>query len=152
SVYPLGVRLDFYSEDVAVETLNNVPRTETEHYSRTFRAMLNWLRPHLPENITVTYRRYGEEYADYSDYLRELEVAKQRLLKQNDGTLPVLTDAQKAATELNVRPLPGQTDDPLWREKVEVTHRSLEDTEVLQRYLNDPMLIMACPSDYSGWI
>lgn len=56
SVYPPGARLDFYSEDIAVETLNNVSRSEAEQYSKTFRAMLEWLRPSIPKGITVTYR------------------------------------------------------------------------------------------------
>jgi len=152
SVYPPGARLDFYSEDIAVETLNNIPRAEAEQYSETFRAMLEWLRPHVPGNVQITYRRYAEEYADYSDYLRELEDAKALYLKQHDGKLPNLSDAQKAATELNVRLLPGQDDDLLWREKVELTHKCLEETETLKRYLNDPSLVMACPTLYSGWI
>jgi hypothetical protein len=152
SVYEPGARLDFYSEDVAVETLNNVPRSETIHYSETFRAMLDWLKPYLPERVSVTYRRYAEEYASYDDYLRELEDAKKKVLAKNGGNLPSLTDRQKTATELNVRTLPGQTDDPHWREKVELVHRALEETPTLVRYFNDPSLVMACPTTYSGWV
>ena len=152
SVYKPGAHLDFYSEDVAVETLNNVTRKETDEYARTFRAMLEWLKPYLPPRVTVGYRRYGDEYASYDDYLRELEEAKARLLRENEGKLPEMTDRQKAATELNVRPLPGQTNDPEWREKTELIHRALEETPTLHRYLNDPLLVMACPTDYSGWI
>ncbi len=152
SVYPPGARLDFYSEDIAVETLNNVPRAETERYSQTFRAMLDWLRPHIPAGVSLTYRRYGEEYASYNDYLAELETAKQRVLAAGHGKLPELSRRQEIATELNVRPLPGQTDDPQWREKTELIHRALEETDTLRRYLNDPALVMACPTSYSGWI
>lgn len=152
SVYQPGACLDFYSEDIAVETLNNVPRVEAEQYSKTFRAMLEWLKPYIPEGVTVTYRRYAEEYENYEDYLKELEVAKAKVLAENDGNLPQLTDHQKAATELNVRAKPGQTDDPQWREKVEVIHRALEATPTLERYLNDESLVMACPTVYSGWV
>lgn len=152
SVYPHGVRLDFYSEDVAVETLNNVTLKETEQYSQTFRAMLEWLKPYIPKGITITYRRYAEEYDTYEDYLQELAVAKEKHLKNNGGKLPELSEIQKAATELNVRLLPKQAEDPLWREKVELTHRSLEETATLTRYLEDPIIIRACPTSYSGWI
>jgi hypothetical protein len=141
SVYPPGARLDFYSEAVAVETLNNVPRNETEQYAKTFRAMLDWLTPYLPAGVSVTFRQYADEYEKYEDYLRELEDAKKSVLAANGGKLPTLTDRQKTATELNVRPLPGQTDDPEWREKVELTHQALEETPTLQRYLNDPSLV-----------
>lgn len=152
SVYEPGARLDFYSEDVAVEALNNVTREETERYSRTFRALIDWLEPYIPDNIVVTHRRYGEEYASYEDFLQELEVGKARIMEQNHGNLPVLSEIQKAATELNVRLLPDQDKDPLWREKTEVIHRGLEETDTLLRYLNDPSLIMACPTSYSGWV
>jgi hypothetical protein len=152
SVYPPGARLDFYSEDIAVETLNNVPRAEAEQYSASFRAMLDWLKPYMPKGVSVTYRRYAEEYDSYDDYLAELEVAKRRVLAANDGKLPELSDEQKAATELNVRLLPGQADDPLWREKTEVIHRALEETDTMRRYFNDPSIVMACPTSYSGWV
>ncbi len=152
SVYPPGARLDFYSEDIAVEALNNVPRAEAEQYSATFRAMLDWLNPYIPKGVSVTYRRYAEEYPDYDAYLAELEVAKKRVLDANGGKLPELSEQQKVATELNVRALPGQTDDPLWREKTELIHKALEETDTMHRYLNDSALIMACPTTYSGWV
>jgi hypothetical protein len=152
SVYPPGARLDFYSEDIAVETLNNVPRSEAEQYSVTFCAMLDWLKPYIPQGVTVTYRRYAEEYPDYDAYLAELETAKKQVLEANNGQLPVLSERQKAATELNVRLLPGQADDPLWREKTELIHKALEETDTMKRYFNDPTLVMACPTVYSGWI
>jgi len=152
AVYPPGVTLDFYSEDIAVETLNNIARNETERYSQTFKAMLDWIRPYVPQNVNLSYRRYGDEYNTYADYLRELDAGKARILRQNHGKLPTLNDAQKAATELNVRLLPGQDSDPLWREKVEVVHKGVEATDTMSRYLNDPSLIMACPTKYSGWV
>lgn len=152
SVYQYGVRLDFYSEEVAVETLNNVTRKETEQYTKTFRVMLEWLKPYIPKGITITYRRYAEEYDTYEDYLQELSKAKEEHLKKNGNKLPELSEAQKVATELNVRLLPGQDEDPLWREKVELIHQSLEETPTLTRYLDDPIIIRACPTSYSGWI
>lgn len=152
SVYPPGAHLDFYSEDVAVEVLNNISLAETAQYTKTFRALLDWLQPYIPKGITVGYRRYGDEYASYNDYLAELEIGKQRILDANGGKFPSLNQAQKAATELNVRPRSGQTNDPLWREKTELIHRALEATPTMDRYFSDPSLVMACPTTYSGWI
>lgn len=152
SVYEPGARLDFYSEDVAVESMNNLPRSETDRYSETFKAMLSWLQPYLPGNVSITYRRYGDEYNDVAEYLAEFETAKQIVLAENGGRLPELSERQKIATELNVRLLPGQADDPLWREKVELIHQSLERTKTMDRYFEDSSLVMACPTFYSGWI
>lgn len=152
SVYEPGVCLDYYSEDVAVEKLNNIPKSETDQYSETFKLMLEWLKPYVPKNVTIQYRRYGDEYNDISEYYAELEEAKQAVLKENGGKLPVLTDVQKLATELNVRLLPGQDKDPEWREKVELIHKSLERTKTMLRYFEDPTLIPACPTWYPATI
>jgi hypothetical protein len=101
----------------------------------------------------VTYREYAEEFDSYDDFVRELEAAKQETLKANSGELPVLSEAQKAATELNVKLKPGQDKDPLWREKVEWIHQSIEETETFKRvYFADESLILACPTIYNGWI
>lgn len=153
SVYKPGARLDYYSEAIAVETLNNVPRNETDQYAKSFAAMLEWVKPYVPQNVSITFRKYSDEYANYSDYLEELEQAKQLVLEENDGHLPILSEKQKLATELNVRLLPGQDEDPLWREKTELVHKALERTTTIERqYFNDPSLVMACPTTYSGWI
>ena len=153
SVYEPGACLDFYSEDVAIETLNNLPRSDTDRYSETFQAMLAWLRAYVPPNITITYRRYADEYSDRAEYLAELEDAKKAWLAAHNDQLPELSERQKIATELNVKLLPGQDDDPLWREKTELIHQSLEETKTfLARYMEDPTIIRACPTSYSGWV
>lgn len=153
SVYEPGARLDYYSEAVAVETLNNVPRSETDQYAKSFEAMLAWVKPYIPGNASITFRKYSDEYSDYSDYLEELAAAKQLVLQDNGGELPTLSEKQKLATELNVRLVPGQNKDPNWREKTELVHQALERTATIERqYFNDPSLVMACPTTYSGWI
>ncbi len=153
SVYPPGARLDYYSQALNVAIMNNVPLTETENYTKTFRAMLDWVKPYAPKEVTITYREYADEFHSYADFVRELEAAKQKTLKVNGGKLPKLSEKQKIATELNVRLLPGQDQDPLWREKVELIHQSIEATETFQRcYFDDNSLILACPTIYKGWV
>jgi hypothetical protein len=153
SVYQPGVRLDYYSQSLNVEIMNNIPLAETEKYNKTFRAMLDWIKPYVSERITITYREYADEFQNHDDFVRELEIAKQDTLRANNGKLPELSDKQKAATEMNVRLLPGQDQDPLWREKVELIHQSIEATATFQRrYFDDVGLILACPTIYRGWI
>jgi hypothetical protein len=132
--------------------MNNVPRAETDRYSQSFIAMLEWLRQYAPDGVTVGYKRYGDEYADITDFNIELEAAKRKVLAEIGGKLPELTDKQKAAVELNVRLKPGQTDDPLWREKVELIHKSIERTPTMERYINDPAWVPACPTRFPGCI
>jgi hypothetical protein len=152
SVYQPGARLELYSEDVVLENMNNLPRTETDRYSETFIAMLEWLKMYLPSNVSFSYRRYADEYSDIDDYYAELEVAKKKVLAELGGKLPVLNEAQRYATELNVRLNPGQADDPEWREKAELIHQSIERTPTMERYINDPQYIPACPTYFPGCI
>lgn len=153
SVYQPGARLDYYSQSLNVEVMNNIPLAETERYNKTFRTMLDWIRPYVPDRVAITYREYADEFKNHDDFIRELEAAIQNTLKANGGKLPELSDKQRAATELNVRLLPGQDRDPSWREKVELIHRSIEETETFKRcYFDDAGLILACPTIYDGWI
>lgn len=152
SVYKPGAWLEYYSEDVVLEAMNNLPKEETDQYSETFRTMLEWLKQYLPDSIFITYRRYAEDYEKYEDFLAELESAKDKVFKELGNKLPELNEHAKAATEMNVRLLPGQADDPLWREKAELIHKSIERTKTMERYLSDPQYIQSCPTYFEGCI
>lgn len=152
SVYKPGARFDFYSQDVSVTSLNNVPPSETGQYQKTFNALLEWIKPYMPERVQVTYRRQADEYTDVSDYHKDIEAAKKSVLADNHGELPVLTEAQKIATELNVRLLPGQADDPQWCEKVELEHQAIFRNRTLVPYLTDTTIIPSSPTPFPGLI
>lgn len=152
NVYKYGVRLDYYSQDVSVESLNNIPREETDKYSATFKDMIKFLEPYLPKGFQITYRRHIEGYKDPAEYYKELEEGKRKILAENNGELPKMDEKMKAATELNVKLRPWQDKDPLWREKVELEHQAIFKTKVLVRYFADPYLIPACPTWYPATI
>lgn len=148
SVHKPGARIEYYSEDIVLEVLNNLPPSETDRYSSTFKELISWIHPYVPEGVTITYRRYAEDYASKDEFYEELEEAKKKVSDELNGQLPSLSKAQKIATELNVRPKPGQTDDPLWREKVELVHQAIERTTTVEKYFYDPQYIPACPTYY----
>ena len=148
SVYKPGVLFEYFSQDISVESLNNIPRSETNKYSETFRELLKWIEPYLPDGVKVTYTRHYELFKNPDDYIKELEEAKKEILKKNKGKLPVLTDAMKAATELNVKLKPGQDKDPEWREKVELQHQAIFETKTLKAICDDPSKIWTCPTYY----
>lgn len=152
SVYEYGAEFEYYSQDVSIQRLNNVSRSETDQYSKTFRQLLDWLDQYLPDRIAISYRRHAEEYDDISKYDTEIAEAKEELLAKNDGKLPKLNEAQKRATELNVRLKPGQAEDPQWQQKVELEHRAIFSTKTLLPYLNDETIIPTCPGLYQGLI
>ncbi len=149
SVYEPGVIYEYFSQDISVETMNNVPRAETDKYSKTFKELLDWIHPYIPPQITVSYLRHFEMFNDPQDYYKELEKSKTELFNQNGNKLPELTDIMKAATELNVKLKPGQDDDPEWREKVELEHQAIFMTPTLRRYADDPHIIWTCPTYFA---
>lgn len=149
-VYKPGVLLEYFSMDVVQERLNNLPRKETDQYSESFKRIITWVKQYLPENIYITYRRYGDAYKDLSEYDIDLENTMEIVRKELHGKLPILTDQQKYATELNVRPTKEQLEDPLWREKNEIMHLSVERTKAMDNYLNDKTFIPVCPTPWPG--
>ncbi len=149
AVYEPGVEFVYFSQDVSVERLNNVPRTETDKYSESFMNLLQWIQPHLPAGTTLKYQRHYDLFDDPNEYVHEIEEAKAKLLSQSDGKLPEMTEAQKVATELNVRLLPGQDNDPLWRERVELEHQAIFKTKTIQVPMQNPYKIWTCPTYYA---
>lgn len=152
SVYGHGVEFGFYSQDVSIERLNNVPRLETDRYSQTFRELLAWFKQYLPQGISFTYGRHAEEYADLGIYDTEIENAKKELFRELGGNYPKMTDAEKRITEFNVKLKLGQADDPQWHEKVELEHQAIFRTKTLQPYLNDASMIRVSAMPFTGYI
>lgn len=70
-------------------------------------------------------------------------------MKKNNGKLPELTEAKKASTELNVKLKLGQDKDPLWREKVELQHQAIFQTQTLRKVSDDPCKIWTSPTYYA---
>jgi hypothetical protein len=150
AVHKPGVIFDYFSQDLAVERLDNISREELDAYSKTFTDMITWIKPYMPEGVTIQYRRHRDMFDDESKYDDELAIEIDKYFKKNG--LPVLGDGMKARTELNVRLKPGQDTDPQWREKVELQHQSLFKTPTLGTYLNYPDMVWTCPTYYEDSI
>lgn len=151
-VYKYGVEFSIYSQDVSIQRLNNIPRSETDNYSKTFRELLIWLKQYLPKEVSFTYGRHAEEYSDLSRYDDDINEAKKVLFKELNNKYPVMSDEEKRRTEFNVRLKPGQADDPLWREKVELEHKAIFRVKSLLPYLNDNSMIHLSAMPFSGYI
>lgn len=121
-VYKPGVHFDFSSDDVIVERLNNVPKSDTEGYAKSFRLIFSFIEKYLPNNFKFTLTPVSSHYS-----VEEFEIElKEKIatLEKELGGLPMLDDKHKKMVELNVRLKPEQDKDPLWREKVELLHQS----------------------------
>lgn len=137
AVYKQGVNLDFYSDDVILEIMDNVPKEKTEAYIKSFRILLEFINPYLPKNLSFTLNRVGDRYNTYEDFKKEL---KQSIEKAEDelGGLPKLNDEQRGLVELNVRLKTGQADDPAWKEKVFLIHEGYSKVSKRRPYYRTP--------------
>ncbi len=151
-VYEPGVLVSYFSMDVCVERLNNVPHEQTDKYTEEMKSLFSWMEQFTPKGVQLEYVRYGDLYKNRDEYYAEIELSKAEILRKSSGKLPELNEKQKIATELNVMLKPGQDEDPQWREKVELEHDSIFGTKTGSAYLEDPKWIQHCPTWYSGYI
>ncbi len=141
--YGPGVWFDFYSDDVIVKYIDNIPRADTEKYREIFKQLLNFIKQYLPNNMKFTLNRVGDQYASEEDFLADVEAQKKKLLEKYNGKFPPLTPEQKATLDLNVRLDPGQDKDPEWREKIQLTHDSYMLVTKRRPYYRTPDKIVA---------
>lgn len=123
SLYKPGVWFDFYSDDVILEIMDNVPKKDTEQYAITFINLLEFIKPYIPENLNITFNRVGDQYKTYGDFKKEL-YENIKVVEKELGGLPKLTPEQSKMIDLNVILTPGQEDDKNWQEKVFLIHEA----------------------------
>jgi len=121
-VYEPGVALDFSSDDVIVERMNNIPKSDTETYNKSFNMVVSFLEKYIPKNVRITMTPVSSYYTP-EEFEKDLEDKIEKMEKELGG-LPRLDEQHKRMVELNVRLNPGQDKDPLWREKIELIHQS----------------------------
>lgn len=136
-IYKPGVWFDFFSDDVILEMMDNIPKVETERYVETFKMLLNFIKKYIPSNFSFTLNRVGDQYESYKDFQKEIEENKKRISKELGG-LPELSDEQKTMVELNVKPNEGQVNDPKWLEKVFLVHEAYAQVSKRRPYYRVP--------------
>lgn len=132
--YKPGVWFDFYSDDVIVESIDNIPTKDTESYRKSFKDLLDFLKQYLPENLLITYSRVGDQYASLEDFKQEL---KEKLEQTH---INELTPKQLATLQLNVKPKAGETPD--WKE-IQRLHDAYTQVSKRRPYYRTPDKIMA---------
>ena len=120
-IYKPGVWFDFFVDDIVMEKLNNLDRSEVLTYIKSYQAVIDFLKPYQPENLAMTITPVSSQFKTESDLWQSIE---KNLAQLNEKGLPVLTDSQRAMVELNVRPTAEQLKDSSWREKVYQFHNA----------------------------
>ena len=115
-IYKPGVWFDFFVDDYIMETLDNYKSEEVKAYVDSYQKLMDFLKLYQPENLKMTITTVGSQFASREDFDQALE-------KQIETTpMPKLSDASARMVKLNVRLTDGQSDDPMWREKIYRIH------------------------------
>lgn len=120
--YKPGVWFDFSSDAIIVERMNNIPKSDTERYARSFNLVMDFLKKYLPANMKFSLTPVSSHYRpeEFEEDLKD----KIEIMKKELGGLPVLNERAKRMVELNVKLKPGQDNDLLWKEKIELLHQA----------------------------
>lgn len=146
-IYEHGVWFDFFSDDVIVPIMNNVPPEGTKAYQSSFAKLLAFIKPYQPKNLNMTLNRVGDQYDSLEDFKKDLDSQVQKLKSSLDGGLPELNDVARATLELNVKTTQEQRDDPQWQEKVQLVHDGYAQVTGRRPYyrMPDKLNIMTTP-------
>lgn len=144
-VYKPGAVFDFASDDMIVERMNNIPKEDTKKYKESFENLVKFLEKYIPNNLKFTFTPISSFY-ESEEFEKDLQ-DKIEKKKVEFGGLPVLDDKKKRMTELNVKLNPGQDEDPLWKEKVELLHQAYYAVDKRRPYnrAKDKILVFPYP-------
>lgn len=124
AVYKPGVHFVYRFDEVIVKKLNNILESETEAYRKSFERIINFISHYKPQNFSFEIFFERSRYASYSEFEKELSVEIEALREEREKSPYTLSPTEIAMIDLNVRLVPGQADDPHWREENDLIHNA----------------------------
>lgn len=152
AIYKPGVWFDFFSDDVIVSQMNNAPAEGIKQYQKSFKQLLDFIKPYQPSNLNVTLNRVGDQYASDAEFQEELEQNIEKLKAELPDGLPVLDDTARATLTLNVKLSDEQKTDPKWQEKVQLVHDAYAQSSKRRPYYRQPDKIMVMTTPFPGML
>ena len=141
-IYEPGVWLDLYVDDTIQKRINNLTNEEVSDYLRSYNKLLSFLGQYLPDNFKITITKTSSQFGGETEMDNKIDV------EVANSEMPELNDSLKRTVEMNVRLLPGQDKDPLWREKIKHLHGAAMTIKRNGKYAyneNDKILFFAKP-------
>ena len=96
-VYEPGVIVQFTSDDVIIEKIDNYRKEDLEVYSKTFVKIMDLFSPHLPSNVKLEFRRVVPDLYTSEEYQIDLEEAVRDFNSKDEP----LTNFNSAGFEFN---------------------------------------------------
>ncbi len=150
-VYRPGVVFDFYSDDVIVSRMDNIPQKDIDAYQESFTRLLEFVKQYLPNGVEFVYNRVADQYAE-DEFDKELEQNITKLKSDLPGGLPAMDEVRRALVELNVKLTSGQDQDPQWREKVLLIHDAYALASKRRPYYRNENKVMVVNTPLKGAI
>lgn len=122
SIYPKGVELTFWFDEVVIAQLNNIPQADLDKYQESFAGLLKFIQPRLPANLKFEIFLERSQYESIEAFNSGLKIEMEKLKKVKEANPQSLSEAAIRSIEMNVKLTPEQSMDPLWREKVDLMH------------------------------
>lgn len=143
-VYKPGVWFDFCADDAILELINNIPPEDTERYKQSFRTLIEFIQPYLPDNFQYTLNPVGERYSSKEEFLADLN-SKIEELKKKD--LAPLTERQVEMIRFNSKPKEGEELD---FEKNRLFHDAYMGVSKRRPYHKAVDKILICSTPFGG--
>lgn len=96
-VYEPGVIVQFTSDDVIIEKIDNYRKEDLDAYSKTFVEIMNLFKSHLPSNVKLEFRRVVPDLYTPEEYQIDLEEAVEEFNSKDEP----LTNFSPAGFEFN---------------------------------------------------
>lgn len=71
-LYKPGVILEYWSDEIMVNKMNNYPQVDLDVYNNTFKEMISWFNSFLPNNFQIQFNKISNVLS-YDDYYKETE-------------------------------------------------------------------------------
>ncbi|HYC34132.1 MAG TPA: hypothetical protein VEC13_00190 [Candidatus Paceibacterota bacterium] len=122
TLYPKGVIFTFWFDEIMIEKMNNIPESDLRAYEKSLNAVLTFVKPYLSPNMKFETFMERSRYESSEVFEKELAVEIEKLREVRAKDPQPLSEAAIRSIEMNVKLLPGQADDPLWRERIDLMH------------------------------
>ena len=130
AAYNPGVIIEYVSEDLILNRMNNYPSEALEAYAKQFKTIVNWFNTKVPKNLELRYFRIGDRYN------------KDEIIKQVEALLPERREAfAKLSQEDQEKELHRSMRSVMWNGDKDLT--GLTDQEKRQRIIDSRLIELA---------
>jgi len=130
SVYKPGVVIEYVSEDMILNRMNNYSQNALEGYSKIFKELVTWYNKHIPNNLECRYFRVGDK------------VDKTALIKKVESLLPERRkEFESLSKEEKDKELHRSYRSMNWKGDLDLT--SLNDSEKNARVIESRLIELA---------